>query len=222
MRIFDINVDVKRKKIKKMYLRVQPPDGKAYVSAPYGVPDNIIRSFAENNYIWLKRQITSVRNSGNVIKYKDGERIYLWGNDFSLRIFHGEKRCISIKNEIIEICVKGDECVEKQLIELYRREMIKAAPPLIRLWETKLNVKSNSLTVRNMRTRWGTCNYNTKKITINLFLAQKDIKFTEYIVLHELAHLIEPNHSKAFYRIMDKFMPDWSERRAILNGRQQL
>ena len=222
--IEDIEIILERKKIKNMYLRVLPPEGEVKISAPLFISDNEIFNFVKSRKDWiLKRQELILNNVIKApLKYKNDEKHYLWGREYTLKLVSNEKikHClIDWENEIIYLPVAKRSTLkarEKTLDELYRSELKKAIPQVLDKCTKIVGKKPSEVRVRKMK-NWGNCRYQDKRITLNLNLAKKDPICLEYVMIHELCHLIEFNHGKKFKKLMDKFCPDWKKIKKILN-----
>lgn len=224
LRVNDFIIEVEKKKIKNMYLRILPPDGRIHVSAPIKMKESEIERFILSKEEWIKLQSDKVRrnNSNQVLQYQSGEQIALWGRNLLLVVEESprSKQVILQGNQIILKVKKSDEFNEREKLmnEFYRKELELQIPDLMLKWEGLIGVKCSSFYIRNMKTRWGTCNVRNKRICFNLQLAKKPFRCLEYVVVHELVHLLEGSHNHIFKRYMDLFLPDWRERKKELNG----
>ncbi len=224
MIVSGINIEIVKKNIKNMYLRVLPPAGNVRISAPFHASDEAIKLFAISKIGWIKKQIKKFENQSRQFerKYVSGEIHYLWGRRYKLQIKHTEKaNNIEIKANNLILTVGENSTTsqrEKIMNEWYRAELKAKLPALVEKWEDKIGVKANDVRVKNMLTRWGTCNVKDKRIWINLQLVKKPIICLEYIVVHELVHLLENKHTPVFIDYMDKFFPNWKVIRHELNS----
>lgn len=221
--INDIQIEVIKKKVKNLNLSVYPPDGKVKVTAPYRMNEETIRNIISSKLPWIRKQ----QNKISKIKwqpekeYVSGETHYFGGKGYILDVIHtNKKQKVELKNNIIELYVHEDSTTEqrkKVMTEWYRGELKKQIPDLIVKWESNMGVKVNTWGVKSMKTRWGTCNPKFKRIWINLELAQKDPRCLEYIIVHEMVHLLERHHNKRFYDYMSLFLPEWKDIKTELN-----
>jgi predicted metal-dependent hydrolase len=224
MEISGIKVEVIKKKIKNMHLSVLPPLGRVRISAPIGTSDETIKLFAIKKIGWIKKQIQKFESQPRQSEreYVSGESHYLWGRRYRLELKYTKKaNKIETKGSKLVLTVREastQEQREKIMNEWYRAELKAKLPALIEKWEKIIGVKTNDFGVKNMRTRWGTCNVKDKRIWINLQLAKKPVACLEYIVVHELVHLLEKNHTPVFIEYMDKFLPGWRVTKDELNG----
>lgn len=219
-----IDIEVIRKNIKNMHLYVLAPDGRVRITAPFRMKDSTIRSFAASKLNWIKKHRGKYQNQGirPDKRFETGEIHYYQGRDYLLNVLNtGRRQRVEICNEKnrIDLFVREGSTLEqrkKVLTEWYRIRLKEQIPGIIEKYEKKMGVKVNGFGVKQMKTRWGTCNHSTGRIWINLELAKRDKKFLEYIVVHEMTHLIEKNHNKRFYSYMGMFMPEWKEIRKEL------
>lgn len=212
--VSNIEIDINRKNIKNMYLRVSGHDGRVSISAPLRMKNEEIIKFVTNKIQWIEKQKRKFENSNIQYKYDyvDGEIHYLWGKPYVLRIVTGSKCRTDIIDDSFILTIKNDctaEQREKLLTEWYRRQLKDKLPVLFDKWEKIIGVHAESVSIRNMKSRWGSCNTRDKRISINLQLAKRPIMCLEYVVVHELVHLLEASHNHIFKGYMDKYLPEW-------------
>ncbi|MDY2628101.1 MAG: SprT family zinc-dependent metalloprotease [Lachnospiraceae bacterium] len=224
--IEEFTIFIERKPIKNMYLRILPEDGSIHISAPLDMPEETILSFARDRLSWIRNKKkkladTSLRQKASARRYLTGETHYLWGKPLYLDVITTNVRPgVELYQNIIQLYVHPENTPEqrkKLLQEWYRQQLKDMIPQIFAHWEPIMGVHAREVHIKTMKTRWGTCNTTDKRIWLNLYLSQKPLKCVEYVIVHELCHLIVPNHSKRFYYYMDLFMPDWKERKNILN-----
>ena len=221
MIIDNITVTVEKKNIKHMYIRILPPNGDVKVSAPLFVSDEDIINFIKSKKNWiLKKQKYILENDiKSPLKYMNGEKHPLWGKEYTLQLISNENIKHALINEdILYLPVPKRSTIEKRkniLDELYRHELKKAIPETLDKCTKIVGRKPKSVTVRKMK-NWGNCKQDGR-ITLNLNLAKKDTECLEYVMIHELCHLIEFNHGKNFKKLMDKFCPNWKKIKKRLN-----
>jgi predicted metal-dependent hydrolase len=154
------------------------------------------------------------------LTYSDGEIHYLFGKEYVMRIIESQGReGVNIKDNILRLSVKNNSSTEtrERLMEnWYRQNLEKNVPELIRKWEPVMKVEVKEFRIRKMKTRWGTCNISKKRIWLSLMLAKRRPALVEYILVHEMVHLLEAGHNKRFYSLMDHFLPQWKELRKEL------
>jgi predicted metal-dependent hydrolase len=219
----DIPVDVVLKEIKNVHLSVYPPSGRVRISAPKHMSLDTIRVFAISKLDWIKQQQAKLREQERETPrdYVDRESHYVWGRRYLLTVTESdEPPAIELKHRRMLLRVRPGTGHEKRqgLVEEWFREQLKAAvPPLLARWEPVLGVKVERWFVQRMKTRWGSCNHEARTIRLNSELAKKPAECLEYIVVHELVHLIEPTHNARFLALMDRFLPRWQHHRQVLN-----
>lgn len=223
--IANIDVEIVRKDIKNMHLAVYPPSGRVRLATPMASDSEVIRLFAISKLGWIKKQIKNFNKQPRetIRTYSSGESHYFQGKRFLLDVIETPGRNkVEVKGyKTIQIASKVNASIEvkaNMLKKWYRKELKKQIPELIEKWENVIGVKSNSWGVKQMRTKWGACNIEEKRIWINLELAKKPTICLEYIIVHELVHLLERNHNEYFVSLMDEFMPKWRLHREQLNS----
>lgn len=221
--ISDINIEVQKKNIKNMHLSVLPPDGKVRISVPVNAKDETIRLFAISKIGWIKKQIDRFQNQPRQTEreFVSGESHYVWGRRYRMEIRHNHRNNVEIKGNKLILTVREFSTTqqrEKIMTEWYRKQLKEKLLELVEKWEEIIGVKAETVRVKNMLTRWGTCNTKDKRIWINLQLAKKPIECLEYVIVHELVHLLEKSHNSVFVDYMDKFLPDWRVTKDLLNG----
>ena len=223
MIINDLEVEILRKKNKNMHLYVLPPNGAVRVSVPFNSNDEIIRLFVLTKIGWVKSQIEKYKNQirQSTREYVTGESHYLWGRRYRLKVIEGSRtKGLSIQSGTLIFVVRNQATTAQRKAvfnEWYRQELKAKIPDLMDLWQKRIGVCVSSWQVKNMRTKWGTCNVAKKRIWLNLQLAKKPVECLEYIIVHELCHLIQNDHSPVFANMMDKYLPGWRATRKQLN-----
>ena len=221
MMIENIAVTVEKKNIKHMYIRILPPDGAVKVSAPLFVSDAEIEGFVKSKKDWiLKKQKYILENDiKSPLKYANGEKHHLWGEEYELQLVsNANVKDAFVEGNVIYLPVPKRSTIAKRksvLDELYRRELKLAIPPVLDKCTKLVGRKPASVNVRKMK-NWGNCKKDGR-ITLNLNLAKKDKECLEYVMIHELCHLIEFNHGKNFKKLMDEYCPDWKKIKKRLN-----
>lgn len=220
----NIPMEIERKKIKNMYLKILPPDGKVLISAPIRMPAEEIRRFVQLKYEWIikQQQKMQARPRQDVHKYISGEEIILWGKKYALKVILTERKArVSLSGEEVYLYVKLNSTPESRariLNQWYKEVLQEAIPELIEKWEKIIGVKASEFVVRDMKTRWGSCNIRTGKICLNLRLVNKRPICLEYVIVHELVHLLEASHNHVFKSYMDQFLPNWRIIKKELNN----
>ena len=221
-----IEIEIEKKNIKNIYLGVYPPDGRVRVAAPLNTTDENVRLLIVSKLRWIKKQQENFASQERQSKreYVSGESYYLWGERYNLRVIERDNVYSKVeieKKKYINLYVKYGTPVEKRekiITEWYRKQIKQEIPKLISKWEPKLGVKVKSWGVKKMNTKWGTCNNNASRIWLNLYLAKRPFKCLEYVVVHEMAHLLERTHSDRFKQLMDQHYPNWKSVRDELNS----
>jgi predicted metal-dependent hydrolase len=219
-----IATEVIRKRIKHVHLSVYPPAGRIRISAPEHMALDTIRVFAISKLPWIKSQQRKVRAQKREAPrdYIDRESHYLWGKRYLLTVIERDAApTIDLQHKRIVLGVRPSTSTERreELLDAWYREQLKMAlPPLLEKWEALMNVKTSKVFVQRMKTKWGSCNPNSHAIRLNTDLAKKPPECLEYIIVHELAHLIEPSHNARFVSVMNLFMPKWQHYRDELNS----
>ena len=223
IKLGDIAVDVVLKDIKNVHLSVYPPTGRVRISAPKRMNMETIRVFAISKLDWIKQQQKKLREQERETprEYLDRESHYVWGKRYLLTVSESDERpLIELKHSYVLLRVRAGTHEDKRqaLVEAWYRERLKeAVPPLLERWQPLLGVTVERFFVQRMKTKWGSCNHRARTIRLNTELAKKPPECLEYIVVHELVHLLEPTHNAHFVALMDRFMPKWQFHRQVLN-----
>lgn len=224
MNIEDLEITVTRKKIKNMYLRVLPPDGSISVSAPHLASEKAIRQFVQRKLPWIREKQQQVRSRKRTEPYQliNGETHYIWGRAYRLLIVEKGK-CYKIElaaDEIIFQVRRGSTVEQRKAHYLaWCREQLEIkAAELSAQWMQTMEVEAREIRTKNMKTKWGTCNCRERRIWLNLQLVRWPESCLNYILVHELAHLIERGHNKRFYALLDHYLPEWRVQRNILKS----
>lgn len=219
-----IEIEVLKKDIKNIHLGVYPPDGRVRVAAPIHTTDENIRLLIVSKLRWIKKQQKKFSSQERQSKreYVSGESYYLWGERYLLRrIEHTGYSKVKIENKkYIDLYVKKEISLEQReriLNKWYRNEIKSRIPELIEKWAPIIGVEVKAWNVRIMRTKWGTCNIEDSRILLNLQLVKRPPNCLEYVVVHEMVHLIERTHNNKFKELMDKYYPNWRIVRDELN-----
>jgi len=221
--ISGIPIEVCKKNIKNMHLYVKPPNGKVSVSAPLNMSDDAIERFVRAKFSWIRKQIEKYNDQPRQTEreYVSGETLYVWGKQYYLQTEYGNKNSIVLLRDKAILTVHKESATEQRenfVREWYREQLKAEIARLLPKWEKITGLKSSGWQTKYMTTRWGTCNNKTGKLWFNLQLAKKTTECLEYVILHELCHLAEKNHSERFIAMMDKYMPLWREIKSVLNG----
>ncbi len=217
-----IKVSVEKKKIKNMYIRVTPPSGQVKITAPLSVSDEAICKFVASRSQWIQKHQQRFLQQRVSAKVEDinGENLLLWGQSYPLEVVCSGRNAVTFADQkiVLQVNKTGAQQCEAVINEWYR-EILKAAIPLVLAKsERVVGVKAREWRIKNMRTRWGTCNIQERRIWLNLQLIKKAPECLEYVIIHELVHLLEKGHNDKFRAYMDSFYPDWRRVKAALNG----
>ena len=222
--IGDLIIDVIQKDIKNMHLSVYPPTGRVRIAAPLNVDDETVRLFAISKLSWIKRNQRKFENQERQSPrtFAERESHYFQGRRYLLRVTeHEAPPRVEIKTKThLDLFVRPGTTTEQQqsiLNEWYRKQLKNQLPALIEKWEKLIGVTINDWGVKQMKTKWGTCNIEEKRIWINLELAKKPTYCLEYIIVHEMIHLLERHHNDRFLAYIGQFMPKWKFYKEELN-----
>ncbi|MFT4245484.1 MAG: SprT family zinc-dependent metalloprotease [Micrococcaceae bacterium] len=221
--ISGIDVDVIYKNIKNLHIAVYPPIGRVRVSAPSRLDDEQVRLAVINRLSWIKRQreaLSSVQRQSER-EMVTGESHYVWGVRLRLKVVERlGKSHIEVDGDRLLLYVPTNTTAEQRrqyLDKWYREQLRQVIPSLINTWEEKLGVTVLQWTIRRMKTKWGSCNRETKHIWLNVELAKKHPDCLEYILVHELTHYDERLHGERFTKLMDARLPDWKKQQKQLS-----
>lgn len=218
-----ITCDVERKDIKNVHLSVHPPTGQVTVAAPASMKLDTIRVYVISKLSWIrsqqKKMVAQERETPR--EYLERESHYLWGKRYLLSITEANQRpFVSLSHQKMLLTIRPGASAEKRsavLAEFYREHLKVEVAPLIEKWEAKLGVEVKRFYVRHMKTQWGSCTHERGTIRLNTELAKKPKACLEYLVVHEMIHLLEPTHNERFVGLMDLHLPNWRILRNILN-----
>ena len=220
----NISIDVVRKDIKNLHLGVYPPNGRVRIASPLKIDDEADRLFAISKMAWIKKHQLKfeAQQRQSERQFVSGESHYYKGNRYLLNvIYHNAGSKVEIRNKTyIDLYVRVGSTLEqreKVLTEWYRRQLKDQIPSLIDKWQKIIGIKVNDWGIKKMKTKWGTCTIASCRIWLNLELAKKPEHCLEYIIVHEMIHLIERNHTDRFVAYMNKFMPQWHLYKEELN-----
>lgn len=200
-----------------------PPKGRVRVSAPESMEMDTIRVFVISKLGWIKKQQNKICSQEREAsrEFLDRESHYFFGKRYLLKVTEQEAPAlVQLNHDTLELSIRPDTLLVKRqaiLYEWYRTQMKLLLPDIIKKYEKLMCVEVSEFGVKRMKTKWGTCNPAAKRIWLNLELAKKPIECIEYIVVHEMAHLLERTHNDRFVMLMDKFMPKWRFHRDELN-----
>ena len=218
-----IDIDVVYKDIKNLHIGVYPPMGRVRVAAPRRLDDDQVRLAVIQRLPWIKRQRAQLRSTDRQSEREmiTGESHYVWGVRRRLKVVERPGSAhVEVDGDRLILYAPSDRSTEQRRAVLdtwYRSQLRETIPGLISVWESKLDTRVPDWSIRRMRTKWGTCNRETRRLTFNVELAKKHPDCLDYIIVHEMMHYFERNHGERFTKLMDDTMPDWRTRRDLLN-----
>lgn len=219
----DMSIAVTRKDVKHVHLSVHPPDGRVTLVAPRTTRMEVARAYAATRLGWIGEQQQQLRSQARESRreFLTRESHYLWGKRYLLVVVERDaKPCVTADHRRITLAVRPGSTLEKRraVMHAWRRELLHAAvPSLIEKWETRTGVTVSAYFLQRMKTKWGGCNPRAQTIRLNTELVKKPRDLLEYVVVHEMLHLIEPTHSERFFQLLERHYPTWREARAELN-----
>jgi predicted metal-dependent hydrolase len=220
-----LHVEVVRKNIKNLHLAVYPPDGRIRVAVPECLDDEAVRLAVVSRLGWISRQRAQYEKQDRQSQreFVTGESHYIWGRRYRLNVIEtdGPPKVRLSSKRTLELCVRpGTDCVKREqlLSHWYREQLRERIPDLIAKWERILSVQVSEWGIRKMKTKWGSCSVDTRRIWLNLELSKKPESCLEYVLVHEMVHLLERNHNERFREYMNRFMPQWWLIRDELNS----
>ena len=219
-----IRVHIERKDIKNLHLGVYPPNGRVRVAAPLVISDEAVRLAVVGKLGWIKRQQAQFADQPrqSAREMVNGESHYVLGRRYRLRVHEQPgKQYVALRGiTSLDLFVNpGRSTAQREavLLRWYRQQLNERIAPLVAQWEQTLGVQANAWGIKRMKTKWGSCNPVSKRLWFNLELAKKPVQCLEYIVAHELAHLLEGNHTERFRALLDQHLPTWQQWREVLN-----
>ena len=220
-----VDVQVVRKDIKNLHLAVYPPDGHVRVAVPPHISDDNVRLAIVSKFSWIKRQQEDFLNQPRQSErqYVSGECHFYQGKRYRLELIERDQKSTVklLKSGKLKMYVRPDASIEKKeklLTEWYREQLKLLIPELLKKWQPVVGKNANDWGVKKMKTKWGSCNIEQRRVWLNLELAKKPIECLEYILVHELVHLYERNHNQRFKDILEKALPNWRARKKLLNS----
>jgi predicted metal-dependent hydrolase len=218
-----IAIAVRRKDIKHVHLSVHPPSGRVTLVAPKGTRPEVARAYAASKLGWIRDQQAKLRGQERETprQFVERESHYLWGRRYMLFVREEEaKPSVRLDHRSITLTVRPGSSSAKRaavLHEWHKSLLHDVVPELVRRWEPRLGVEVVAYFLQRMKTKWGGCNHRARNIRLNTELVKKPKDLLEYVVVHEMLHLIEPTHSERFLALISRHYPAWREARAELN-----
>jgi predicted metal-dependent hydrolase len=215
-------VDVVRKKIKNLHFRVYPPDGRVRVSVPLRLSEASVRGAILSKLPWIETVQAKVQASQPLLQYVSGEQHFFCGKPYTLEVITTTTPRVVLSSTMLTLYVRVAMTTaqrEQLLYGWYRAQMHSMLPTLIEKWQGIIGEPVSAWGIKRMKTRWGTCNPSSRRIWLNLELIKKPLHCLEYVVVHEIVHLLEASHNHRFKALMTKFLPQWREcRNQLKNG----
>lgn len=219
----DIAIEVTRKDVKHVHLSVHPPGGRVTLVAPKATRLEVARAYAVSRLGWIRDQQATLRAQARETprEFVERESHFLWGRRYLLSVREEDaKPCVRLSHRAITLTVRpGSTRAKREAVmrEWHRTLLHEVAPGLILKWEARLRVHVTGYFLQRMKTRWGGCNHRARTIRLNTELVKKPKDLLEYVVVHEMLHLIEPSHSEKFVALLSEHYPRWREARSELN-----
>lgn len=223
IRLGELSIRVTKKDIKNVHLSVHPPNGRVTLVAPTATRLDVARAYAISRLGWIRQQQEKLKNQARETprRFIERESHYLWGRQHLLTVISRDtKPSVSLSYKRIALTVRPGSDAQKRadiIHEWHKSLLHKVVPPIIAKWETKLKVEVMGYFLQRMKTKWGSCNHRTLHIRLNTELVKKPKDLLEYVIVHEMVHLLEPTHSERFIEILSRHYPTWREARAELN-----
>ena len=223
IKLGDISIEMTRKSVKNVHLAVHPPIGHVTLVVPHQTLFDVARAYAISKLAWIREQQKKLNQQARETPraFINRESHYLWGRRYLMVVeYQNTKPSVVLDHRQITLIVRPNSDAEKRakiIHEWHKSLLHKTLPTLIKKWEQRLNVQVSGYFLQKMKTQWGSCNYADRNIRINTELVKKPKDLLEYVVVHELAHLIEPTHGPRFIALLDQYYPMWREARIQLN-----
>jgi predicted metal-dependent hydrolase len=220
----EISIEITRKNIKNVHLTVHPPQGRVTLSAPTRTRLEVARAFVISKLAWIRQQQIKLQNQAREAprEFVERESHFVWGRRYLLTVQMADaKPLVQIDPQRITLTVRpgSDATKRAAVMHAWHKSLLhEVVPGLIEKWEPRLGVKVRAYFLQRMKTRWGSCHYRVGHIRLNTELVKKPRDLLEYVIVHEMAHLLVPNHGKHFVAILDRHVPNWREARAELNA----
>ena len=217
-------VTIVRKSIKNMHLRVLSPNGEIQITAPNRLSVSQIDRFVREKRGWIeaRQQQLAERPAATDPAFADGQPVYLWGESYTLRLaaaVRGRSALQRGQEIVLSVHPEDDTSQRESLLNgFYREALSNQIAARLPLWEARTGLHPSAWQIKNMKTRWGTCNTATRKIWLNLQLVKQPPDCLDYVIAHELTHLRYPGHGQDFQAFLTRAMPNWPEVRKALNN----
>ena len=219
----EVSIEVRRKNIKNVHLSVHPPLGSVRLAVPLHIDDSTLRAFTIEKLGWIRTQQQKMRvqDRETPLQYVTRESHFVWGKRYLLKVIEQDTAPkLAWQGRRLTLLTRPESSVRQRAQTMdawYREELRRTLAPMLDRWQARIGVTASAIFIQRMRTRWGSCNDKTGAIRLNADLARKPRECLEYILVHELVHLLERKHNAHFLALMDQFMPEWRARRDLLN-----
>ena len=223
IKIGEIPITITLKDVQNVHLSVHPPDGRVTLVAPNSTRLDVVRAYAISKLTWIREQQRRLLNQARETprQFIERESHYLWGRRYLLTVVHRDaKPDVTLDHKRITLHIRpGSDATKRAEVfhEWHKALLHKVVPSLIHKWEPRLEVEVKRYFLQRMKTKWGSCNHHASHIRLNTELVKKPKDLLEYVVVHEMAHLLEPTHSDQFINILDQNYPTWRDARSELN-----
>ena len=219
--ISSIQIDLEYRNVKTLRLLVYPSDGRVKISAPLGMDIEHIKQFAASKISWIKnqREKLAANKAGSL---RNHSTVYVWGEAYELEIIERRgNHKIALEGGYMRYYVRPDSTRAKKqeyFNKWYSRVLKEKAPAIIEKWEAITGIEVKKLFVRKMKTKWGSCSPTMRTLRLNSELAKISPEYLEYVIVHEMLHVIEKGHNKKFYGLLAKYIPGWKTLRKKMNS----
>ena len=223
IQIGDLSIQVSRKDIKHVHLSVHPPHGRVTLVAPKATRLEVARAYAISKLGWIRKQQHKLQGQAREAprRFIERESHFLWGRRHLLSVVYQDaKPSVALDQKRITLTVRPGSTAQKraEVMHDWHKDLLhRVVPVLVKKWEPKLGVNVSGYFLQRMKTKWGSCNPRQGHIRLNTELVKKPKDLVEYVIVHEMAHLLAPTHSDRFVAILDQHYPTWREARAELN-----
>jgi predicted metal-dependent hydrolase len=223
IQIGDLSIELTRKDVKHVHLSVHPPDGRVTLVAPKSTRPDVARAYAISKLSWIRNQQVKLLNQARETPraYIERESHYLWGRRYLLTVDYQDcKPKVVLSHNKIQLVVRpnSNHVKRAEVIHQWHKALLhQAIPPLIAKWQSKMNVAVKGYYLQRMKTKWGSCNHRAGHIRLNTELVKKPKDLLEYVIVHEVAHLLHPTHNEKFIDLLNHHYPTWREARLELN-----
>lgn len=220
----DLTISMAFKAIKNVHLTVLPPEGKVTLVAPLGTRPEVARAYAITKLQWIRQQQAMLNAQARETprQFIERETHHVWGRRYLMTVVEADvKPHVKLDHKRMTLTVRpGHDSVKRlEVMHEWHKSLLHAlVPKLIAKWEPRLGVRVSGYFLQRMKTKWGSCNHHAGNIRLNTELVKKPKDLVEYVVVHEMAHLLEPTHSERFVALLDRHWPHWRECRAELNA----